>query len=362
MFIDGHIILLNNTLKFFNNYFKDIKYKNVNYKKLKKGSIYPDLPCGKYKISNNNILFTNYTLCKSSNILKLLYDVDYGEENIYQFHRGYFAHLHSMTTDPENNVLKIRNKIITSIIGYGLLAVYDNTLFDEKPKISPNIFWIGLILHIITDSYSESHTIRNLKAKYIKTKSKETNENKIMRLKIHNLIKNIAKESDIYSKKNFISKLLLELENNLDIITFIKKQKNILYKSYIIFKFEYNTINKVSKYCHNLDKKLSSGSNDKVKYGDIVAFQYSLNQPLLFHQKLDLIDNILKNKIMYNKMIYECVYLLKIYKIFLEDNNVKKFIKNILELTLNRTFKINIKYLKDKTDKIYIDSKLYKYL
>ena len=101
MFISGHINILKEILK--NN-----KYEKINkyYKKLKNGIIYIDLPCGKYKKINNNFYLYKKNVCYSYKLYKLL-NKRYGYSNIYQNHRGFFSHLHSMTTDPSNNVEKI---------------------------------------------------------------------------------------------------------------------------------------------------------------------------------------------------------------------------------------------------------------
>ena len=363
MFVDGHLELLDRVLE-------NIEFKNINKKTLRVGAVYPDLPCGKYLVRNNNVIFKNEKLCETIKLSKLLFEVDNGEKNIFQFHRGFFAHLHAMTTDPDNNVLKIRNKILTSIMGYALLSVYNNTLFDKTPKISPNIFWIGIIFHTITDSYSGSHTIRGYKTKTKYVKSPIIDYLKKNRLDIHEKIKMLAKEDKLYSDKEFINKLIEELKDNSDSSygkydnnhgyvykkNYIKTHKKMITKIYKVFKFEYNTNKKVEKYSEKFKKMLLTGHSGKQRDGDIIGFQYFANQPHLMHPRLDLLKNILNNELLYNKLIKECVAVFALYKIVLHDKDVNKFIKNIFLLMYNETFRIHNKYLHKKTDKIADDS------
>ena len=352
MFVDGHLELLDRVLE-------NIEFKNINIKTLKVGAVYPDLPCGKYLVRNNNVIFKNEKICETLKLSKLLYEVDNGEKNIFQFHRGFFAHLHAMTTDPDNNVLKIRNKILTSIMGYALLSVYNNTLFDKTPKISPNIFWIGLIFHTITDSYSGSHTIRGFKTNIKVVKSPVVDYLKKNRLDIHEKIKMLAKEDKLYSDKDFINKLISVLKDSKNFTykkIYIKTHKKMITKIYKVFKFEYNTNKKVEKYSKKFKNMLLTGHSGKQQDGDIISFQYFANQPHLMHPRLDLLKNILNNDLLYNKLIKECVAVFALYKMVLHDKDVNKFIKNIFLLMYNETFRIHNKYLHKKTDKIADDS------
>jgi len=333
MFISGHIEIIQDVI---DNYLPP-DFFNFNLRKKNKqlikdlfiGLQYPDAPCGKYKIaSDNTILFKRAKLCEYINFLKLFSSVYYGESKIFQFHKGYFAHLHSMSTDPENTVLKIRDKIITSIIGYALLAFYDNTLFAETREMKPNFFWIGIILHIITDSYSPAHTIRN--NNYTKISPVEKDTELLERLKIHEEIKTLAKEDKLYKKHEF-------------------KYKNAqLWNIYKVFKFEYN-INKIIK--KEFDFKLMTKTY-KTHPGDIQSFQYYDYQSSVMHAQYDLLSYVKDNKNIYKRMIHECKTLFVLYKHAIETQDIHKFIKDLVELLLNGTYRISKANLKNKTDTI----------
>ena len=329
MFISGHIEIIQDVI---DNYLpKDFFPNKQSIKDLFIGLQYPDAPCGKYKItSNNTILFKRAKLCELIKFLKLFSSVHYGESKIFQFHKGYFAHLHSMSTDPENTVLKIRDKIITSIIGYALLSFYDDNIFAETREMKPNSFWIGIILHMITDSYSPAHTIRN--NNYSKVVTVEKDAELLERLKIHEEIKNLAKEDKLYKKHEF-------------------KYKNAqFWDIYKVFKFEYN-INKIikKKFDFNTEFKIKTY---KEKPGDIKSFQYYDNQSILMHSQLDLLSYVKDAKHIYNRMIHECKTLLVLYKKAIKTQDIQKFIKDLVKLLLNGTYRISAENLKKKTDTI----------
>lgn len=273
MFISGHKKILKEVLK-------SSRLKKY-YKEIKKGIIYIDLPCGKYKKINNHFYLYNKKICSYLKLHKLFNNY-YGNSNIYQQHRGFFAHLHSITTDPLNSVEKIRNKIILSIMGYCLLSIYDDNLYKTPKIIKPNIFWIGCILHIITDSYSRSHTIRDNKLPIL---SIPLSKIKTPNITNHENIKKLAKKNKIQYLKDPIE-----------------------YNYYKIFKFEYDLNKLVKKYI----KKIPFYTGKEID-GDIINFQYFKNQPSLTHQKYDY---FYKNNY-YDRMIKDCKYILNIYDEFL---------------------------------------------
>lgn len=335
MFISGHEKILDDVmLKLPSNYFNDIQdiYPFFNMQKIIKGMTYNDLPCGEYELTKDkkHYIFHSKKLCNYSKILNILEEtpINKNDVSIFQSHRGYFSHIHSMTTDPDNSVEKIRNKIITSIISYALLSIYDDKIFDKKLKIYPNALWIGIILHIITDSYSPSHTIRNSKYKYIKVDKKLNNESTNKHIMMHEKIKKLAKEDKLYTSKKF---------NN-----------PIHYKSYQLLKYEFD-INKVANKWINYE---NIKINNTKKKGDIMNFQYSRNQPFGMHQLLDYYDVIKKQKYLYNKMINECRYILILYRDALITGDIKSYIDNMFELVANRIYRIHKSNLKDKTNKI----------
>lgn len=357
MFISGHIEIVKEVLDeyFDGDYFAGLKnYKKVNKKLLLRGLEIVDLPCQKYKVDhiNKSIILRKHNVCKVHKMLNLFHDMTTGENAIFQFHRGYFSHHHSMSTDPENSVLKIRNKIIMSVLGYCLLSVYDQTVFFEKPSFSPNSIWIGYIMHILTDSYSPAHTIR-LNSNKTKTfsQAKTVDAKTSDKLYIHEKIKSLSKQRDVIyeTKKQFIEKLVSISEPRFEKI--INKNAKTYWKMYKVFKFDYD-VNHLIEYWSNeiiRTQGLSSERNVENEY-DIINFQHYSSQPFMSHFKYDFLDRVRRIPKMYMRMKKECFDFLVLYKTVLRTKDIEAFLRGVLIFLLNGPFHIHKKYWYNMTD------------
>lgn len=347
MYLTGHLKILKDLIKQLpKDFFKSI-HKGFNQSYLRVGIQYPDAPCGKYDFEKGHVLLYHGRVCEITKLFALFDEKRYGESKIFQFHKGFFSHLHAMTTDPLNTMEKIRNKIIMSILGYALLSVYSDTVFDQKPVLKPNSLWAGIILHIITDSYCPAHTIRSPKIKYnIVPVHKVIDNDKAMRLRVHESIKTFAKNDISFNMKEFIMNLK---EMNQDANDYIISRQRRLWKIYKVFKFEYD-INRLAQdvYKNYNSKEHSENENE----GDIVAFQYYGVQPTMLHMRLDFLSYTKQNKHLYDRMMSECLRFLLLYKEVIETGNIHDFLENVLDLLLNSTFRIHNKYLKNKTNRV----------
>lgn len=342
MYVSGHIEILNDIFSQLPKNYFDKKFINRIYN----GVEFVDSPCGLYKYQDKHIHFKTHKICGLSFFFELFDNVKHGEGHMFQFHKGFFAHLHSMTTDPDNTVNKIRNKIVKSILAYSLLALYGNRIFDKNPEMKLYGAWVGMIMHIITDSYSPAHTIRhkNILTKEI-TSIPPLDKTLEMRLKVHEEIKRLAKLDKIYTNADdFHKNLLSKFPDN----TFVKNFKHKLWGSYKLFKFEYDT-RKVVDNKIKLQNKLYPDKN-----GDIITFQYYPGQTFLSHSKYDLMYYIKNDKELYERMINECkTYLILLHEV-IETKNIKLFLSKVMELMLSRTFHISSKNLNNKTNYIRI--------
>lgn len=326
------------------------------------GLKYVDTPCGKYEVLKGKVYFTDRRLCSLTHLAHLYHEGLFGESKLFQYHKGFFAHLHAMSTDPENTVGKIRNKVVMSILGYSLLALYDNNVFDANPKLNPNMMWVGMIMHTITDSYSPAHTIRDPKASFTLKDSfhdkKGMEPGKLMRLRVHENIKSFAKGISIeyQTRELFVSKLhSMALDD--EEFKYITKQSKQLWNMYMIMEFEYETNQVVLKHVKSL--KTIRGATDALEHhGDIVAFQYYENQPPLMHSRFDLLRYAKKDMELYQRMKDECRDFLLMYKEVLQTHDVDKFLKNVLKFLVTRPFRVHKNHMKKKTNKVYSPSSI----
>jgi hypothetical protein len=357
MYIAGHKAILTEVLEKYlggtSTYFsKELiaEYPSFTKTKLYNGIEYVDLPCGVFEIVNDKLKMIDDKVCSVFKLKNLTFNEDKSETVLYQFHRGYFAHLHAMSTDPDNTVGKMRDKIVFGLLGYCLLALYDDNVFDKKPKVKPNSVWAGMILHTITDSYSLAHTVRTENA-VVKQWQKEpvTDAKKKMELEVHYKIKALAKDVRFKpSKQSDLSdSLQASFKDNSLATAYIQKVQSDLWNTFSNFKFEYTVQNilkksmsKVTKFAHE---------DDVYNHGDIVTFQHRQGQTTKLHSYYDFLDHVKKNGTYY-RMLEECAYFLQEYKKAINTGDVNTFIKNMFILFHSRTFKVAKRYLNNKTN------------
>ncbi|GAX84756.1 hypothetical protein CEUSTIGMA_g12178.t1 [Chlamydomonas eustigma] len=323
----GHIDIIKGVLP--DGYFDiPVHRPDFNLDLLLKGIQFVDAPCGSYGIRDDSVIFKKnkkHILCSTTSLVNLFYERTNGETELFQHHKGFFAHLHAMTTDPGNTVLKIRNKIITSVLGYCLLAARD-----------ANALFAGMVLHVITDSYSPAHTIREktVPKRDCIVEKREDDPDRRMRLAVHEQLKTLAKEDYLYSKA--------ELRRKLPTSAFTSRKHAMLWKAYLSFKFEYDLNKQVATFAPT-----NRGATGPERNGDIISFQYYENQPLLLHMKLDLLRYVKPE--LYSRMHDECLAFLTYYRQAVLSGDVNTFLKRVRKLLLQRTFRIHQRYLNDTT-------------
>lgn len=345
MYITGHKEIIDDALENLPHYFHNIK---MDKNKLLKGLYYPDLPCGKYQIiKSGKVIMNKKRLCATFKLYKSLTTI-FKYKELFQSHRGILSFLHSMTYDPNLKVKDILSTIITNIAGFSLLSLYDNDYlnFPNNKKINPNIFWIGMILHIVTDSYSQSHTIRRKDKETVM--EKEIKSKAYVKFKIY-IQNEIYKQLDtnIKSRKQLYTILQTKFQQDEQAIEYIHDHIKDLYKTYKMYKFRKLVAEIINK---NFNIKIHP--HEKEKDFDIINFQYYNNQDSFYHKKYDLMIKVKKNPVLYAKMIQECTYILNLYKSSLininnnPENHIeesKKFVKTLVNYLIHNTFRTTVK-------------------
>jgi len=163
MRLKGHEFIINEVLTKFN-LFEKLSESSKSGELLKEsflnGLRYPDFPCGELIIKNNNII-DNTTECGLGSLVEqsVLYRVGQmmnadKPENvgtlIAQSHNGEYSYYHAMTPDKNLKNYQVKALILVKCIKLYYLAITKN---DLK--------YLGRLVHIVQDSYSPSHTLRN---------------------------------------------------------------------------------------------------------------------------------------------------------------------------------------------------------
>lgn len=140
------------------------EYDHVNITELKKGLLYPDLPCGHFDIKNNNVIMTEAKLCAMH---RLAFDIrkkkGFENDNLsfaYTSHKGRFSTLHAMTFNPHITVQALLDIILDQAVVFAMLSMHDHISESTRTRPRPNAFWLGHLLHMVQDAYSPAHVVR----------------------------------------------------------------------------------------------------------------------------------------------------------------------------------------------------------
>lgn len=136
---------------------KQSSIEGLKFSSLVDGLAYPDYPCASISPSTNddkNNIFMHPKLCKPLDMIKQMAFHHFSLP--YTSHNGDFSIWHAMTPNPSNKLQDVVNDIISEIKVFAFLA----TVESSSSTVRPNIFWIGVILHVVMDSYSKAHTFR----------------------------------------------------------------------------------------------------------------------------------------------------------------------------------------------------------
>ena len=324
MYISGHKLILKKILKLLpNDYFT-----SEEVKMLTNGIIYADLPCGIYEIKDDKVFMSDTEVCNMMSLTKIVQE-RYQIKEIYQSHKGMYAFFHSMSPSPILKVSQVLHIIMDHIISLAFLSV-------------TNVFWIGRILHIITDSYSQSHTMRKNRPTQT-SPSIKPHDNQIFEL-----IVKLAQDPKVYTKTEL--QFILREHGNIGI--------SRLYKAYKMHLFYEQTLKESTNYT-DLDLPIISHTQEY----DIFNFQYYNAQTSFYHKKYDFFSYMETHKDMYDRMIEECLRVIEIYKTAItkikenpEDklDITKNYIKDLRDYLYNSTFRIASTNLDNLTNQVYL--------
>ena len=351
MFVSGHIAILADTLNKLKQYFdqKFVVRDSIDLETLKTGVMYPDLPCGEYKkYDTNKVFLSKKRICPEFDIIRLLFPSNNFDE-IYQSHRGAFSYVHAMTNDPSLNVETIRNNIITKMMSYAILSIYDKNILKTELKPKPNIFWIGLMFHTITDSYSSAHTIR-IHKRVIMPLTKKRDE--MIKFFISLRKKQFPKLKPSITQAGLKKFLNQKYTGHERYLQFIDSYMISIYNSFKIYLFDKEIDAFVSKHY-----RFTPPKNVRSQKYDIANFQYVFDQPMLYHSLRDFLFAVKQYPGLYERMLNDCAYILWLFKYTVDhigqEGIIDDYIHKVYTFLISKTFHISKKNLKNKTGVIY---------
>jgi hypothetical protein len=359
MYLTGHKEILKDVLATFRYYFSGLRFPNVNPRMLFKGMSYPDIPCGKYEIrDNDHVVMSKKQTCNIIKLYKVIGDFHQFKE-IFQSHRGVYSFLHAMTINPATKVKDIVSTISTHATAYMFMSIYDNNYFDTSKGPSPNIFWVGVVMHIITDSYSQSHTMRLVDRRItLPVRDKTVPFVKFM-MRLNKILFKALDRKVLYTKEELERILLQKYKTDATVKLYVNTKMKEIYKAYRMYMFEKQTIEVTQK----LVGQSPEPASDRKLY-DIYNFQFYNNQSSMYHKRKDMLTQIKKYPQLYERMHNECREILRMYKECLTNiaaqphdhiNITKTFLTNVYHYLLNNTFRVASKDWNNKTGYVYQD-------
>lgn len=338
---------------------KEIMLTTNDIESLTKGLFYPDTPCSYFYLKNNEIDI-DFRLCSTTKLISLGKFVEQNvTSQIEESHNGIYSINHSMAinesiTNEEMQTLIIKNCLI---LAYKFM----------KTK---NFIYLGIIIHIIQDSWSQSHTFRKL-IDYepvkimeqsfinINNKLKEIDEIEKNKVEIFESFQNFQKKYEgqkfkyqlptklhnindissivyyLISNKEYRDELVEILKNNSltsdkKTVVFINK---ILEQLIIIFNnnFSTNSINILKSLIGKADSNLI---NSKYIIGTQVPYTNlnlkNIDYTKILEQKKNIFD---ENTAIYEKLPKQ---IKRLYKLVLNTLNLEIDFENILNIKINK--------------------------
>lgn len=395
MFLSGHEEIVAEVLRegFSGRYFDTVgvqlqrfrSFRNFTEASLVEGLRYVDAPCGHFKVlRDGRVRLTSRRVCGLSDWAMMLRESTFSEVQLFQFHKGYFAHLHSMTTDPRNTVGKIRAKVLRSVLGFCLLALFgDAALVPGSPNklaLSLDAGYLGMALHVLTDSYSPAHTLRAPErgVRVPLVPARKQDRGFITQIAVHDAVKALARGLTVQhrTEKAFLAALTEGLTLELEYVRGREKQ---LWRAYKAMEFEYETIRAVESILGGPGKidaavagdlgvsknvagpgspKPAGPRSQSEREGDVTSFQYYGVQSTLQHARLDLLSSVRARPLVYKRMKAECCEFLRMFRdavASMEETGpsrqkVRGYLLRVLRFLVDGPFRIHRSRLGRRTD------------
>ena len=337
------------------------------------GLRYVDAPCGRYTVTpDGRVRFTSRRLCGLADVPRLLRERRLGEGALAQSHAGYFAHWHAMSTDPRNTAGKIRGKILRSVLGFCLLALRDDGALapsasaSGRAALAPNAMWVGMALHVLTDSYSPAHTVRGgagaPAAERVPPARRRRHDRELpLRVRVHEAVKDLARRTGGVAHRTE-PELLAALDAALAAQgapgaaarAYARGHEKQLWRAYKAMEFEFECQRaveaEVGARALRAAEARGGGGEDG---GDIVAFQYYGAQSRLAHARLDLLSHARARPALYARMKAECCEFLRLWREAAAGRlGVRAYLREVLAFLVGGPFRMRAGLLARRTDTV----------
>lgn len=287
---------------------------------IQKGLAYPDLPCGRVEIPKQGdpiVRLRRPKLCSVASMLQLMSPSKHQYSELYQSHLGSLARVHAMAPTHRATTAAVAHEIVAQSLSLGLLfwRCFDpaSTHPEERPKNGG--FWLGILIHTLTDSYSDAHAVRVPGVPLSVAPAPDEVQERVMRHSA--LLYEIAGRSldAPLSKKQ----LYAEIER----VRRVKK-RGVLHlakqhQTYLLFVMHRQTFRAIRGDLPGVDLAIARGleraATRDLGGDDIRAFSYYPTQPQPgYHALRDRLSVLRKRPRTWARMHRECAEFLRIFK------------------------------------------------
>jgi len=344
MFISGHKEVLQEALSELASS-AHITFDKKTVDDLTKGMIWPDLACFKFSSTGQQIKDQKH--CWVTKLAKIVHGKYFGFSTIYQFQRGILTILHSMSNSIDIPLKITRENILNLILGFLTATVKGSYGFPAK-----SAFWIGVILHMITDSYPKGHTIRKDFYTPPINQVNDTIEDgvtKRARKQIYAALHQKIKEdpaNTTRTKKQIADYLWVHFANTLtdEIRYYLDTRMKSIYHTYLIFKLVARTNEdaKETKKRLKLPKELGVLETSTPKPFDIMYFQMYDYQGFVFHKMHDFLTELKMHPIYQRRILPEVCVVIKLYHEFITQSITgDEFIKRAYTFIATHVYRVS---------------------
>lgn len=350
MYIPGHLQLLGEALDLlsvadqqylFNiphDHFDAVRQSsNTAEAALYDGVIFPDIPCAKRSLTKG--LAIQHDKLKSCNHRKLVSVSANKFSERYATHKGALSSYHSMAPLTSVSVQSVRDDTVKLILVLLATSLMDDTTASSSKGERLNIYWLGIALHVLMDSYSPAHTLRNgrqddvdyafLKKQMVPLRSQHTvmpNDTKTDEWAIRmqqsaeavakDLFRNRSTMKDVTSPDGILDLILENMMKEQDTAN-VSHQRALLTSREVV-----DLLQIFMMYAHNarieslfsIDAIIERSPKTKKKAGHVgIATFFNYNtQSNVFHMKHDLLSYV--DKYGYREeLLSECARLMSVF-------------------------------------------------
>ena len=314
---------------------------------IRRGLEYPDLPCGRVTLtSGNEIVFSHPRLCSVFSLVRLFTAASrrLGQYTEFmQSHVGPMAHLHSMA--PVHGAPS--SAVVREIVSHALVSALSfyrcfQTRGEEKKHAG---FWLGILLHTLTDSYSPGHAVRSAGGRLVRAPAPDPAQLRTMRHAV--LLYELAGRT-LDAPFGDAGQLQRAIEGARRVKNrgFVRIRQQ--YATYLRFVSLRRTQREVKSLLRGSDRRNGNppkeNENAKANAYDVRAFSYYPTQPPLYHALRDVLRNVRGVPAMWDRMLDECADLFRIFKKGAElaaaGRPPGRFLRTVRSFLLERTFRL----------------------